>query len=216
MTTVILLMAGLGSRLKASKNKMLVKINDKPLYFYILEKFKRHKCEIILVVSKNDYDYFNSLNLGYKIVIGGASRQESVLNGLKEVRTDRVLIHDGARILLSDRIIDECLENDYDAYFVATKVINTIRYNKDNDFKTLNRDELLSVQTPQGGKTKIFLEAALQNEARLAEFTDDISMLIDVDINVILGDEKNIKVTTPNDLSLAKFYLEMEGLIWLE
>ncbi len=213
MTTVILLMAGLGKRLNAGKNKMLVSINNKPLYLYILERFKRYKCDIILVVSENDFEYFKALNLGYKLVIGGKCRQESVLHGLKEVQTERVLIHDGARILLSDRIINECLNNKYDAYFVATKVVNTIRYDKNNGFKTLNRDELLSVQTPQGGKTKLFLEAALKHEDSLDMFTDDISMLDGVDINVVLGDEKNIKVTTKNDLMLAKYYLESEGLI---
>lgn len=211
MTTVILLMAGLGQRLNAGKNKMLVDINGHPLYFYILERFKKYDCKKILVVSENDYQYFKSLNLGYKIVIGGACRQESVLNGLKEVETERVLIHDGARILLSDRIIEECLNNEYDAYFVATKVINTIRYNKKNNFKTLNRDELLSVQTPQGGRTKLFLDAAIRHKDSLNNFTDDISMLDNTDINVIIGDEKNIKVTTKEDLILAKYYLESEG-----
>lgn len=210
MTTVVLLMAGLGSRMQMNKNKMLLKINGKYLFEYTIELFEKFTHEILLVVSKDDYDFFKELSLDYKIVIGGSTRQESVLNALYEVKTERVLIHDGARILTSNKIIEKCLDNDFDAYFVGIPLKNTIRYSADNNYQTLDRSKLIDVQTPQGGKTAVFLKCAKKAYENNRVVTDDISMLEDVEINYILGDEKNIKVTTPNDLLLAKNYL-MEG-----
>ncbi len=207
MTTAIILMAGIGSRMNANQNKMLLKINNKPLYDYAINLFKDKVNSIFLVVSKEDYDFFRQLNLPYKLIIGGATRQESVFNALKEVKTERVLIHDGARILTSEKIINECLQSESEAYFVAIKPISTIRYNKIENFKTLNRDNLLEVQTPQGGNTSLFLRSAKKALDEKRVVTDDISTLDSVDIEVIKGDEANIKITTPFDLKLASFIL---------
>lgn len=207
MTDVILLMAGLGERMGMNKNKMLLSINDKPLYQIIIDKFAKHTDNIILVVSENDLDYFKSLNLKYKIVIGGKTRTESVKNALLESTAERVLIHDGARILVSDRIISDCLHSTRDAYFTAIELKNTIRYDQTKQFETLDRSHLLDVQTPQGGLREVFLRHALNLDEN-KNYTDDISMLENVDVEVIKGEERNIKITTPNDLKLAKFYLE--------
>ena len=160
MTTVIILLAGMGRRMNMGKNKLLLEVDSHPLFYYTLEKFREFTNNIILVVSETDYDYFNSLNLGYLLVKGGSTRCESVLNGLRYVKTDRVLIHDGARCLVSKRIIKECLESDADAYFVGVPLKNTVRYDSNFNFKDLDRKHLIDVQTPQGGLTKLFLESA--------------------------------------------------------
>ncbi len=205
MTTVIILLAGMGRRMNIGKNKLLLEVDSHPLFYYTLEKFREFTNNIILVVSETDYDYFNSLNLGYLLVKGGSTRCESVLNGLRHVKTDRVLIHDGARCLVSKRIIKECLESDADAYFVGVPLKNTVRYDSSFNFKDLDRKHLIDVQTPQGGLTKLFLESANVSK----EVTDDISMLEDRSkVKLILGDDYNIKITTPFDLKIFKLLKE--------
>lgn len=201
MTTVIILLAGMGRRMGMEKNKILLEVNNKPIFMYTLEKFEKFTDNIIVVVNKNDYEYFKSLNLKYKIVIGGITRHESVLNALKEVNTQRVLIHDGARPLISNNIIKECLECKSDAYFVGIPLKNTVRYDKSYDFKDLNRGHLIDVQTPQGGLTKLLLEGAQKNK----NVTDDISMLDDrSNVELIIGEDTNIKITTKFDLEIFK------------
>lgn len=205
MTTVIILLAGMGRRMNASKNKILLEVDSHPLFYYTLEKFKAFTDNIILVVSEADYEYFKSINLGYRLVKGGPTRAISVLNGLKAVKTDRVLIHDGARCLISKRIINECLNSDADAYFVGVPLKNTVRFDESMGFKDLDRAHLIDVQTPQGGRTSLFLDNAL----KLSDVTDDISMLKDRSgVKLILGDDYNIKVTTPFDLEIFKMLKE--------
>ena len=100
MFDCILLLAGSGSRTGLDFNKILYKINGRPLYEYPLNTFLNIKeCErIILVVRKEEYDYFKKLgNDRIKVVIGGIRRQDSVLNGLMQVKSNYVLVHDGAR-----------------------------------------------------------------------------------------------------------------------
>lgn len=202
-------MAGLGSRMKADKNKMLLMLEGKPIFMHTIDKFKSKNCDIILVVSDNDYEYIKSLNLPYTIAIGGKSRQESVYNGLLAAKTDRVLIHDGARCLVDDRIIDECLNSTSDAYFVGIRPKNTIRFDETKQYLTLNRNNLIEVQTPQGGNRELFLNAAKNIIENGIEVTDDISMLKpDTDIVFIEGSEQNIKITTPFDLKIAKCLME--------
>lgn len=205
MTTVIILLAGMGRRMGMDKNKVLLEVNGKPIFMYTLEKFEQFTKNIMIVVSEKDYEYFKSLNLKYKIIIGGVTRHESVLNALKEVKTQRVLIHDGARPLISNNIIRECLECNSDAYFVGIPLKNTVRYDKSYDFKDLNRGHLIDVQTPQGGITKLFLEGALKNK----NVTDDISMLDNKNnVELIIGEDTNIKITTKFDLEIFKMLEE--------
>lgn len=205
MTTVVILLAGMGRRMNMGKNKVLLEVDSRPLFYYTIDKFKDFTDNIILVVSELDFEYFQNLNLPYKIVIGGKTRGESVLNALKEVKTERVLIHDGARCLVSKRIVKECLTSTADAYFVGVPLKNTVRYDQSHDFADLNREHLIEVQTPQGGLTSLFLEGALKN----TNVTDDISMLKSKsNVKLIMGDDYNVKVTTPFDLKLFKIIKE--------
>lgn len=212
MTTVILLMAGLGSRMKENYNKMLIKLNGKQLYEYTIEAFSKFTDKILLVVSETDYDFFKSLNLKYKIVKGGNTRAQSVRNALLLVDTPRVLIHDGARILVSQRIINDCLNSKSKAYFTAVPVKNTIRFNECEDYHTLDRKNLLDVQTPQGGDTILFKDAYTKCALNGIENTDDVYAIDSQHLTVIEGEDSNIKVTTKTDLIIAKALLEVKNV----
>jgi 2-C-methyl-D-erythritol 4-phosphate cytidylyltransferase len=107
------------------------------------------------------------------------------------------MIHDAARVLVSEQIIKDCLNNNSDLYYVCIPLKDTIRTSNN---KTLNRSELLSVQTPQGGLTELFLK---YNDLST---TDDISSFenLDYKIDKINGSDYNFKLTTKFDLEILK------------
>ncbi len=196
-TTVILLAAGSGSRVGLGYNKVLEKVNDKYIYEYSLNNFLSFNLPVILVVSENDYDFFSKREKNVTIVMGGKTRNESVLNALSFVKTQRVMIHDAARALISEDIIKKCLENTSDAYFVYVPLKDTIR-NLDN--RTLDRNNLVCVQTPQGGNSELFKKYEEYST------TDDISSFDNQDVKIekILGNDYNFKITTKFDLEIFK------------
>ncbi|MCR5787123.1 MAG: 2-C-methyl-D-erythritol 4-phosphate cytidylyltransferase [Acholeplasmatales bacterium] len=203
MQTVILLMAGRGTRTGLKENKMMYKINNKPMYQYVLDTFKSFNMPIILVVGKSDYDYVrHNVSENITVVLGGETRNESVLNALEHVKTDRVMIHDAARVLVSKDIIQACINNNADAYYVAVPLKDTIRDKKSQ--KTLDRSLYYSVQTPQGGKTDLFKQYEKYST------TDDISSFdnTNVKIDVIIGSDYNFKVTTEFDIKMVENLLK--------
>ena len=118
MISAIILAGGKGKRMNSSISKQFIEIKGKPIIYYTIKKFNENKKvdNIVVVLSQEEIEYFkeNILNKYKlkvdKIVIGGAERQDSVYNGLKSLEnsgTDIVLIHDGARPFISDRIIDD-------------------------------------------------------------------------------------------------------------
>lgn len=200
MQTVILLMAGSGTRLGLDINKMMYKVNNKRLYQYPLEKFLSLGLDVILVTNETDYNTVLEETKGIKnliVVKGGKTRNESVKNALVHVKTKRVMIHDAARVLVSEQIIKDCLNNNSNLYYVCIPLKDTIRTSNN---KTLNRSELLSVQTPQGGLTELFLK---YNDLST---TDDISSFenLDYKIDKINGSDYNFKLTTKFDLEILK------------
>lgn len=204
-TTVILLAAGSGTRVGLGYNKLLEKVNDKCIYEYSLDTFLSFNLPVILVVSEIDYDFFVKNNKNNVVIVkGGATRNESVLNALNKVNTKRVLIHDAARALVSSDIIKACLNSKSEAYYVYVPLKDTIRL---LDNKTLDRNKLLSVQTPQGGETKLFKEFEAYSTS------DDISSFdkTNVQIEKILGNDYNFKITTKFDLLMFKNIVRYSG-----
>jgi 2-C-methyl-D-erythritol 4-phosphate cytidylyltransferase len=211
MISVVLLMAGRGQRMKKNINKALLKVEDKPIFTYPLKTFKSFNFELILVVSKDNYDEISNMNLeNVKLVIGGETRQESVYNGLKAATGDYILVHDAARAFIDKTTIEKIIElkNNNEAILTYLNVKDTIKI-KDNDkYKTLKRDDLIAASTPQCASKEIFLE--VYEKAKLDNFqaTDDISLIEkyrpDIKINYILANDESFKITTPIDYELAK------------
>ena len=112
--TAIVLAAGSGSRMKSKTKKQFMEIKGKPVIWYSLFEFEKSRVdEIILVTGKEDIDYCKkeivekyNLKKIKNVVAGGSERYESVYNGLKEVTGNIVLIHDGARPLINNEIIE--------------------------------------------------------------------------------------------------------------
>lgn len=149
------------------------------------------------------------------VVAGGSSRQESVWLGLNALSEDIQLaaIHDGARPLVSNLVIDRTVRaaNSYGAAAPAVPVKDTIKVVKGGLVeKTPDRATLQAVQTPQVFDFDLLRGALKQAEEEKAAVTDDCSAVerLGMKVKIVEGDERNLKVTTPMDLKIAEMLLE--------
>ena len=220
---VIVVAAGASSRMNGT-NKQLLHLGGIPVVIRTLMVFENCKAisNIILVVRDEDLFEIQMLTQKYMItklsdiVCGGKTRQESVLKGFSRLKeSDKaVLIHDGARPFVSDAVINSvavALET-YDAVTCGVKVKDTVKEIDQNGkvIKTLNRDNLISVQTPQGVNVLKYLEAV--KNVDVANFTDDTSIMEAAGYGayVVEGSYKNIKITTKEDIIMAESFLSEE------
>ena len=227
-TTAIVLAGGRGSRMNSDIPKQYMKIGDYTLLHYTLTSFEQsHVDDIVVVCGAGDEEYVKrtivlpgEITKVSVIVSGGKERYNSVYNGLKACRdTDKVLVHDGARCMVSPWLIDKIIAklNHVNAVIAAVPVKDTIKCVDASGFVTATpkRSELMAVQTPQGFKydkllaanEKMFeLIASGADEAELA-ITDDACIMerfSDEKVYVIAGSDSNIKVTTPEDLEFVR------------
>ncbi|MCK5012482.1 MAG: 2-C-methyl-D-erythritol 4-phosphate cytidylyltransferase [Candidatus Omnitrophica bacterium] len=213
--------AGIGKRLKASLPKPFIELCGKPLCVHTLEVFERSPViESVVLVGHAD----NLFELGnivkqyqlrkvVKIVAGGETRCQSVSNGLAvlDEDTDVVVVHDGARPLVSVKTITDAVAlcRDLEAVVVAVPVKSTVKkINKKNLLveETLDREGLWEIQTPQVFKKDILIKAHEQKKEYVS--TDDAMMVeqLGVGVKVLLGDYRNIKITTQEDLTIAEAF----------
>ena len=230
--TAIVLAAGSGSRMKSKTKKQFIEIKGKPVIWYSLFEFEKSRVdEIILVTGKEDIDYCKkeivekyNLKKIKNVVAGGSERYESVYNGLKEVTGNIVLIHDGARHLINNEIIERSIEGTIksDACVVGVPVKDTIkRANKEGYIiDTPNRSELWITQTPQSFKTDLVkmaykkMKEELEKGNTTLNITDDAMVVEEFTTNqvrFVQGDYKNIKVTTPEDIDIAELFIELDA-----
>ena len=174
--------------------------------------------EIILVLPKDEIEYCKkevlekySLKVD-KIIAGGKERQDSVYNGLKALKnSDIVLIHDGARPFVSEKIILDGIENakKYGAAAPGVMPKDTIKVKDDFSFskETLKRESLIAIQTPQVFKKDIIVKCHERVRENNVSVTDDTMVVEKYGYKVYLydGDYINIKVTTPEDLILCEY-----------
>lgn len=215
MISVILLLAGKGKRMGYQENKILMEINHKPAFLYPLETFLKLGLEVICVISHDDEEKIVPLlPKGVKYTYGGDERGNSVYNGLLASNGDYVLIHDGARILISEECILNIIKHiDYNRVILTyLNVKDTIKEIKNNKIVTLNRSNLISATTPQCGSKSLFLNAYEKAFEDNLVFTDDISLIEkyypDIKIDLIEANQNNFKLTTKIDYNLAKMIIE--------
>ncbi|MCR5112338.1 MAG: 2-C-methyl-D-erythritol 4-phosphate cytidylyltransferase [Acholeplasmatales bacterium] len=209
MISVILLMAGKGTRMGADKNKILLPLGDKPVFMHSLETFKSFGFEIVCVISEEDKDeILKYLPNDVKYTIGGKERGDSVYNGIKAVTGDYVLIHDAARPFIAREVIEEIVakKDNNRAILTYLPVKDTIKI-KGDFLKTLKRSELIAAVTPQCGSRMLMLNAYSKALIEKKSFTDDISIVEHyfpkVKIDLVEANEEVFKITTPFDLKVA-------------
>ncbi len=221
---VIIVAAGSSTRMQGV-NKQLLQIGGIPVIARTLMTFE--SCEavknIILVVRDEDLFELQLLAEKYMItklsdiVCGGKTRQESVLKGFSRLAEGEraVLIHDGARPFVGRDIICSVAQalNEYTAVTCAVKVKDTVKQvDKDGKvIKTLDRESLVSVQTPQGVRVEEYL-AAVAKVGNIVPFTDDTSIMESAgyEVYTVEGSYRNIKITTPEDSAMAESLISEE------
>lgn len=220
----VIVSAGSGKRL-ARGDKAVLNLAGKPLFYRALEVFCSVKAikEIVLVLRKDNFPlakkFISSKGCkGKRIILveGGAKRADSVFKGLSALReeTDNVLIHDGARPFVSKKLIFNILKElkKYPAVTCGLKCPDTLKLVKQGVIKkTLDRDSVYFIQTPQAFRKKLILKAYKGLKERkpvptAARFTDDAQILeaLGKPVRVVAGDILNFKVTYPEDLDLAR------------
>ena len=212
MYTVIIPSAGKGQRSKLDINKLLYQIDGIHLIEYTLESFLYDKefTEIILVVAEDELELFRLFSSNkIKLVIGGATRQESVHRGLLAATNEIVFIHDGARPLVSEKIVQDCksVMRQAKACVVAIEAVDTIKHYEHGRWSTIDRKDKYLMQTPQCGLRSLLLEAFNQASNKGFVGTDDMEVLAkysDTPIEFVRGSHQNIKITYLEDFELFR------------
>ncbi len=222
MNIAIILASGKGTRLK-NKNieKQFISIRNKPIFLHTLQKFLDNKNidKIVLVINKNKIKLVenNIKNIdNISIISGGETRNESIKNAiifLDQLETndnDIVLIHDGVRMFVSEKIIDKNIKmcKKYNAVTTAVPCLDTIiKVNEKNHIKKVPcRDTLYNNQTPQTFKFSLLKMIYLNK--KIPNTSDTCKLLLKQNINepiyVIKGEYENFKITNDFDLKCAK------------
>jgi 2-C-methyl-D-erythritol 4-phosphate cytidylyltransferase len=218
--------AGSGKRLGPGTNKPFEKIFGKPLVIWTLEILEAASeiREIIPVIKESDMEYAAELFQQYRlskvrrIAPGGKERQDSVLHGLRLVdnKEDIIIIHDGVRPFIEERMICEALGllKDCDGVVVGVPVKDTVKEVQDGEVVgTMRRERIWAVQTPQIFRYGTIMSAYEKARQESFSSTDDSALVerYGGKIKVVNGSYANIKITTPEDLTIAESFLKLRG-----
>ncbi len=222
MLSAILLAAGVGRRLNLLVSKPLVKIGKLPAIVYSLKQLNKHPeiDEIIVVVNAGNKAaitrsikpyFFKKIKY---LVLGGPRRQDSVYNGLQAIDKNSkwVLIHDSARPFIGRDAITEVIKQakKYNAAILGVRPKATIKLSGAFDMvrQTLDRDKLWEIQTPQVFSKNLLLKA--YSKYAKENFTDDAGLIekLGSKVKIVLGSYMNMKITTGEDLFLARLMIK--------
>ncbi|MBD1846810.1 2-C-methyl-D-erythritol 4-phosphate cytidylyltransferase [Cyanobacteria bacterium FACHB-63] len=219
--------AGSGRRMGSERNKLLLDLLGKPLIAWtLLAAEASGTIEWIGIIGQPiDWEDFKSiveaLNLTKPVqfIQGGATRQESVYNGLQAlpIESQSVLIHDGARCLATPELFDRCSEalQSCDGFIAAIPVKDTIKVVDATGAieSTPDRSRLWAAQTPQGFSVSLLKKCHEQGRQNGWEVTDDAALFeqCGLSVRIVEGEETNLKVTTPVDLAIAEFILRQRS-----
>ena len=224
MNSAILVAAGKGTRMGARVDKLFLTVAGRPVVAHTWQRFDDAECigEIILVVRKGMQKAFSKLaeeshfQKPFRVVVGGAERQDSVWNGLKAISagSEIVAIQDAARPCTSGELIAATVKaaEESGAAVAAQPVTDTLKESADGRFiqRTLDRSRLWSVQTPQTFRVEVIRRALTEVRHRGLIFTDDTAAceLIGQPVRLVSSVAPNPKVTVPGDLPLVETLLQ--------
>ena len=216
MQIVALLVAGgKGERMNADIPKQFLLLNGTPILMHTLKQFSHFK-EIVLVLPPSQFKYWqelcNTYNFRQKhtLVAGGITRFHSVKNGLEKIADNTIVaIHDGVRPLISTTLINDLVSETKSGIGVIPiiPIKDSIRKVEGENSVHVDRSNLFGVQTPQCFLSTDIQKAYTQDFSNT--FTDDASVFEanGGKINTLLGEEKNLKITTQEDLNIASILI---------
>ena len=228
MNTAIILAGGVGSRMGVDRPKQFLMVQDKPIISYCLDIFQNHDeiDSVVVVVSEQWQDFVEEYAAKYGVTKikgyapAGKSRQHSIYNGLKCIDenvpdTDIVIVHDAARPLVSDQIISDCIKGatDYDGAMPVISVKDTVYQSKDGEEIgcLLKRSELFAGQAPESFKFRKYYDIHNQvtdEEIGATAGSSEIAYRHGMEIRMVKGSERNLKITTIEDLETFETILK--------
>ena len=224
--SAVIVSAGNSTRM-GGINKQFLELNGVPVIVNTISVFEKSDIidEIVVVTRESDIDEVANLVEKFelskvsKVVPGGETRQLSVYEGVKNTVdiADLVVIHDGARPLVTVEIIEETVKAaaEFGAAATGVKVKDTVKIvdSNDNIVDTPDRTYMRFIQTPQVFNKELYLDA-VNSVKNSKDFTDDCKLLeaYGKTVKFIDGDYDNIKITTPEDIELAENYLRKRGM----
>lgn len=207
--------------MKSNIPKQFLLLGDKPVLMHTIERFyfSDLKPEIIVVLNEHYHSYWNELCIRYNFQIpyilikGGKERFYSVKNALLEVDPESVTaVHDAVRPLVSNELITRCyrLAEINGTAIPVVPCRDSLRKKEADGSKTIPRENILLVQTPQVFKSALLKNA--YNQSYYHDFTDDASVVEKAGQQITLtdGDPKNIKITYPEDISVASVFINTD------
>jgi 2-C-methyl-D-erythritol 4-phosphate cytidylyltransferase len=218
--------AGMGTRMAArsgTSRKQFMLLAGSPILTHTLRKFVACPAvdEIVVALRPEDLDWFGEVWKKEKavkpvrLVAGGQYRQDSVKNGLEHVSAgvDLVAVHDAVRPFVSVELIEKVIGEaaKTGAAILAIPAVDTVkRVERTTIRATLPRERIVLAQTPQVFRLELLRRAYRQAEEDEFVATDEASLVehLDVDVTVVLGSDRNIKITRPGDMALARLFLE--------
>lgn len=216
ITTAIIVAAGRGQRAGGEIPKQFQPLKGQAVLQRTIEAFTQHPeiTQVVLVTNPNDADLLANLALeDVLIVTGGDTRDASVMAGLKAAKgADNVLIHDGARPLVSARIIHDVIAalDSHAGAAPALSVTDALWRGKDGRVTAPHpRDGLFRAQTPQGFRLKDIIAAHADHSGGAADDVE-VALAQGLDVAIIEGDEANLKITYAGDFARATRILEQD------
>lgn len=216
--TTIIVAGGSGKRLGGPVPKQFQTVIGRPLLMWTIEAFHTADPDmaLIVVLPKEHFDIWKALCMGHRffikheVVAGGGQRWHSVKAGLEKVEGNGlVAVHDGVRPLVSSDLIQRCFAaaDEKAAAIPVVPVVPSIRETTAEGSRALDRSRLLAVQTPQCFHADLLRQAFEQPYD--SSFTDEATLVEKLGVNVTLveGEERNIKVTTEVDMKVAELFL---------
>ncbi len=228
-TYAIILGGGSGTRMQGTENKVFLKIKGIPAIIRAIAPFTGFCKGIVVVAQESELEHMKVILTHYgmmrkvcAVVSGGKERQQSVYQGLQALPEDatKVLIHDGARMLITEKVIGDVIKSveSKGSGIASIPVTDTIKRADENGYvlKTIPRDDLFAMQTPQGFRVADIKKAHEQAIKDGFVATDDAAVMEHAGMPVCLceGDKNNIKLTTKEDIQMAMLVLankEAEG-----
>ncbi len=229
----ILPAAGLGTRMGAETPKQFLELNGTPIVILSLRRIAAcpQVTDIIVATRTDEVARLEErikqekCKQSVRVVKGGDSRQDSVASALREVPDDTeiVLVHDAVRPFVTveqiARVIEEARR--CQAAILGIPAMDTVKEVKRASLPedvalitgTVPRERVVLAQTPQAFATKLLKQAFARAQADGVNASDEAGLVerIGHDVHVVLGSERNMKITKPSDMELARFYLERES-----
>lgn len=220
---VVLAAGGSGTRMQANENKIFLCVGSRPVLVRSILLFERLIDGMVIVCREEDQprirNLLPSLSVSFPIWItaGGSTRQMSVLNGLRALRAeddDIVLVHDAARCAAPQAVIEEVLDSciRFGSGVPGIPAVSTMKTSDDGRVVsgTVDRSHLYEIQTPQGFRFRMLLDAYCKAEAEEFIATDDASVVeyCNIPVRLTSGSRNNIKITEKEDLPIMEAILQ--------